>query len=338
MTASAMIKSPNKKFTRGVRVIDPARDASAIVDLVSLGFEHELDPQGKKMLSQMRRAANFSAWSPLLFGPTLDPAGLVYVVEGKIVGNLSLRHAHPYSRKGQLIGNVVVHPQYQGQGIGRALVAAAITKARQQAAHWVGLEVRDDYAIAKHLYAQAGFKAVGQQYHLLRPGDVAWPNYTLPQRQWRAGTPKDGALWSTLADTVYPRYQKWVLEIRPHLYAVGGWERRFNMWLSAQRERVWLQQDSTLRLALRVYTERWYHFHVWDMLLHTEEVQTNVNPLNGSGPQELIAKALQTTRRFPPWAVIALVADQPRMVEHLYRVGFKTHRILTQMRLDLRKT
>jgi len=338
MTTSVLIKPYTDNITTGVRLVDSARDAAAIVDLVAIGFGRDLDPQGQKRLRQMQRAAHWSMWATFLFGPTVDPTGLVYVVDGKVVGNLSLRHAYPYKRKGRLIGNVVVHPDYQGRGIGHALLTAALDTARAQSARWVGLEVREDYAIAKHLYTQAGFVTVGRIHHLLRPQGIPWPDYALPQRQWYAGTPQDGALWNRLAASIYTQHQKWVLEIRPRRYAFGGWNRRFDLWFSGERERVWLHKQETLRLALRVKTEKWHHFHLWDMLLHPDDAHPNtaIAPHKSlSGTEETIAQALQTTRRFPTWPVIALVADQPHVVAQLKAVGFVSHRTLVQMILQL---
>jgi len=306
--------------------VDPRRDALGIIDLIALGFKNELDPQGLKMLRQMRQTAQRRALYPLGLND-LEPTGFVWVEEGRIVGNLSLRYALPSRNRGQMIGNVVVHPEYRGIGIGRAMVEAAVATARQQGARWIGLEVREDNPAAHGLYVHMGFEAVGRQLHLIRPAGVTWPNRSEIALAWRASKPKERLLWMRLADEVYNRRQKWVLEIRPNEYNYGGLERKLDLWFSGEREGAWLYGETEARLALRVKTDKRSRFHVWDMLVHPQ--------MGEAGAQAIVAQALHATRRFAPWPVIALVADQAALAEALYDVGFKLHRPLVQMVLEL---
>jgi len=315
------------KAHSGVRPVDPQRDVLEIIDLVALGFENELDPQGQKMLAQMRQAAQHRTLSSLGLGPDMEPTGFVWVEEGRIVGNLSLRYALPSRTRGQMIGNVVVHPKYRGMGIGRAMVEAAVTAAQQQGARWVGLEVRQDNPAAGNLYTHIGFEAVGRQLHLLRPADVPWPSGRPTTLVWRASKPKDRLLWMRLADEIYSRRQKWVLEVRPNEYTYGGFERKLDLWFSGEREAAWLYGDTEPRLALRVKTDQRSRFHVWDILAHPQAGE--------AGAQAVVAQALSATRRFAPWPVIALVADQAPLAQALYDVGCTLHRSLVQMVLEL---
>jgi len=311
------MKVINVRAHSGVRPVDPQRDVLEIVDLVALGFENELDPQGLKMLAQMRQAAQHRTLSSLGLSPDMEPTGFVWVEEGRIIGNLSLRYALPSRSRGQMIGNVVVHPEYRGVGIGRAMVEAAIIAARQQGARWVGLEVREDNPSAYNLYTHIGFEAVGRQLHLLRPADVPWPGGRQVTLVWRASKPKDR----------YSRRQTWALEIRPNEYTYGGFERKLDLWFSGEHEEAWLYGDTEPLLALRVKTDRRSRFHVWDILAH---------PHTGdAGAQAVVAQALHATRRFAPWPVIALVADQAPLAQALYDVGFNLHRSLVQMVLEL---
>ncbi|HOU15747.1 MAG TPA: GNAT family N-acetyltransferase [Anaerolineae bacterium] len=312
---------------RGIRPVDPTRDMLAIVELVALGFEDELDPQGQKMLAEMRQAARHRTLSALTMGVDLDPVGFVWVEDGCVVGNLSLRYALPGRTKGQLIGNVVVHPDYRGMGIGRALVEAAIQAVHHQDTRWIGLEVRENNPVACGLYTQMGFEKVGRQQHLLRPAHAPWPNVAPSRLPWRVSKPKDRLLWTQLADAIYARRQKWVLEVRPGQYTFGGLERRFNRWLDGEREEAWLYGAEEARLAVCVRTDKRSQFHLWDILVHPDE--------GAAGAQAVVAQALQATRRFPAWPVIALVADQAPLVQALFDVGFKLHRSLVQMVMEL---
>lgn len=320
-------KTRYSSATTGVRPVDAARDSGTIVTLIEMGFGAELDPQGLKMLAQMKRTARLMSWPPILPISSLEPTGFVYEEKGQVVGNLSLRYAQPRRSMGRLIGNVVVHPDYRDKGIGRALVKTAIEKARSQAARWIGLEVRADNVVACGLYENFGFVSVGRTHHLVRPGGLPWSKSVPPQHPWKLCSPKDSKVWNTLANAVYGYQQKRILEIRPGLYAFGGLERRISLWLSQQIERAWLCNSEQPQLALWIKTERRHRFHVWEMLLHPDFVV--------SGAQEVAAKALHAVRRFPSWPVVALVADQEPLLQTLYNIGFKPHRTLLQMILEL---
>jgi len=61
-----------------------------------------------------------------------------------------------------LLGGVYVEPRLRGRGVGRALVAAALTQARE-ARTTVGLFVREDRDEARRLYERMGFRPVGRR-------------------------------------------------------------------------------------------------------------------------------------------------------------------------------
>lgn len=133
-----------------------------------------------------------------------------------MVGNLSLRRGCARLERGRIIGNVVVHPNYRGRGIARALMEAAeqaVTRA--EGARWLGLEVRSDNAVARTLYTHLGFQPVGEVAHLLRPYDLLWPDHAAPRSIWRRSRPEDRLLWAGLVEKTLPRLQAQVLEVRP---------------------------------------------------------------------------------------------------------------------------
>lgn len=311
----------------GLRPVDTLRDLPAIVKLVEIGFGDELDPVGWKMVERMRRAARRNFWAQLISLQTLELSGFVWAEESAVVGNLSLRPAAASHRTGWLIGNVVVAPEYRGHGIGRALMETALESAQAQGARWVGLEVRADNAVARTLYEDLGFKAVGETLHLIRPKGLPWPAEPRPRERWRSQRATDPLLWAKLAEQVYPRAQRDILEIRPGVYAYGGWERTLTLWLEGQREQAWLRETELPRLAACVQTDRRSHFHVWELLMH---------PFAGeAGARELVAQALQAVRSSQPWPVVTIVAAQPALLEALSTLNFKVHRTLLQMQLTL---
>ncbi len=312
----------------GIRPMNPLHDLPAVVTLIEMGFRREMDPQGRKMLARLRRTAHSGPVERLISGAPSGPPGLVWVEDEHVVGNLSLRRAATSGSQGYLIGNVVVHPDYQGQGIGHALMDAAIKTVRRQAGRWIGLEVNANNVAACRLYEQLGFREVGRTEHLLRPADLPWPAVPMTQGVWRKSSPKDSALWVTLAGAIYRRLQVRVLEMQRGRYIFGGWERQLTLWLCRQRESAWLQDTETPQLAVRVQTDRRYRFHLWEILAH---------PLaGGRGSGEAVARAFAVTRRAPAWPVISMIAaTQFALLAVLQELGFRRHRTLLQMILML---
>ncbi|MEA3397749.1 MAG: GNAT family N-acetyltransferase [Chloroflexota bacterium] len=310
----------------GIRPLDPLHDLPAVVALIELGFRREMDPQGQKMLARLRRMARASPVERLILGAPNSPPGLVWVEDEHVVGNLSLRRAAGSSNQGYLIGNVVVHPDYQGRGIGHALMKAAIETTRRRKGHWIGLEVNANNEVARRLYERLGFRDAGYTEHLLRPAGLPWPDGPATQVVWRKSSPKDGALWAALAGAIYRRFQARVLEVQRGRYSFGGWERQLTLWSSRQRESAWLQAAETPRLAVRIHTDRRYRFHLWELLAH---------PLaGGRGSGEVVARALAATRRAPSWPVISMIAaTESALLAVLQALGFRRHRTLLQMTL-----
>ena len=145
-----------------LRPVSAARDMPTILDLIEIGFEKELDPQGWKLLAQMRNITQQSGVLRVQSTFQYESTGFVWEDDGDVVANLSLRTALPAISRGRLIGNVVVHPDYRGRGIARALLEAAIKTARREGSRWIGLEVRDRTQLACGLYQSLGFPQCGQ--------------------------------------------------------------------------------------------------------------------------------------------------------------------------------
>jgi ribosomal protein S18 acetylase RimI-like enzyme len=297
---------------------------AAILDLIELGFKDELDPQGWAMLKEMRQLVYQQGIFNLLSGTSLETQGFVWIEDGTIVGNLSIRRAAPYHTHGRLIGNVVVHPSYRGQGIGRALMERAIATAKDRSVRWIGLEVRATNAIACGLYKRLGFRSVGQTQHLLRPGDTSWPKALKSAASWRRSRPKDSRDWLSLAQLNYSPLQRRVLEIRESLYKFGGLQRRLELWLNRQRERAWISGPLGMPcMAVRTKTNRGNQFHVWDLLMDPRE--------DKSSGEAIIAQAGSHSPNHRHWPIVAIIPDQPTLYQAMIAAGFERHRTLQQM-------
>ena len=66
------------------------------------------------------------------------------------------------------VGNVAVHPDARGRGIGARLLDAALAEAGRREAEVVFLEVRESNDAARRLYASRGFVEVGRRKRYYR--------------------------------------------------------------------------------------------------------------------------------------------------------------------------
>jgi ribosomal-protein-alanine N-acetyltransferase len=58
---------------------------------------------------------------------------------------------------------LAIHPDYQGQGFGQALLYALLKSAHQQKLEWATLEVRSSNLVAISLYQKFGFQEAGRR-------------------------------------------------------------------------------------------------------------------------------------------------------------------------------
>jgi ribosomal protein S18 acetylase RimI-like enzyme len=144
-----------------IRRLDMRHDLAKVADLVELCFYDTLDVEGRQYLSEMRRAAQNASWlswaGSLIDESPMPPSGYVWEEDGRLVGNLSLIPITWQGRKGYMIANVATHPEYRGRGIAMALTKTALRHSQEHGAGSVWLQVRDDNAIAIHVYEVNGF-------------------------------------------------------------------------------------------------------------------------------------------------------------------------------------
>jgi len=101
---------------------------------------------------------------------------------------------------------LAVHPEYQGQGFGQALLHALLIVAQQQRLEWATLEVRVSNQVALSLYQKFGFQEVGRR------------------RRYYPDTGEDGlVLWrSGLQHGEFPEVlHQWQRQIEERLFQKG---------------------------------------------------------------------------------------------------------------------
>jgi GNAT superfamily N-acetyltransferase len=315
----------------GVRSFDPYRDLRPVTELIAIAFKDKLGPDGQIALAEMRRIAR---WGPLLWwlfwpgwsGGGVAP-GFVWVEQGRVVGNVSLRRALGWG--GFFIGNLAVHPDWRGRGIATALMRAALEAISERGGLWVALEVRADNEIARRLYDGLGFQDVGRTLHMLRPAGLPWTGSLPSSSSLRRGRNRDSAALIRLVRAVVSEPQRPLLELRKREDYRPGWERTLNCWLEGRREVWWVVEDGgTVRGAVRVLHERGSRPDRLELLVEPDQ--------SGRFEATLLQRGLASLGGAPKKMVETVLPSTPEpLVAALEKAGFQRLRELVQMRLDL---
>jgi ribosomal-protein-alanine N-acetyltransferase len=324
-----MVAATLRRRPQGLVPFDPFRHLRQVADLIAETFASEMGPGTRDTLRRMQQTARWGALSLWLWeveSGAFGAPGFVWLEDGRVVGNVSLRRAA--SPGGWIIGNVAVNPDWQGQGIGRALVEAAVRTTRQRGGVWVGLEVRDDNAVAVGLYERMGFETVGSTLELARPPGTTRRRSggaTITLRRARAA---DGETLYRLAQEGLSGPHQEVLEIRRSAFR-AGWEAQLAGWLEGYSEGWWIAEAAGRAFgALHVRSRRsvrWHHL----------EVLAREDRLDEAGP-ELAAAGLDRLARRPPWeTTTTLPGPLARLEPTFAAAGFRRVRRLVQMRLTL---
>jgi ribosomal protein S18 acetylase RimI-like enzyme len=318
-----------RRIQKGVRPFDVYHDLKPVVELIAVAFGDKLDPAGQVVLAGMRRTARRSfLWGLLwpLWGGESIAQGLVWVEEGRVVGNVSLRRAS--QRGGFLIGNVVVHPDWQGQGIASELMEAALEEISARGGRWVGLEVQTDNPVALRLYERLGFQEVGSTLHMLCPAGLSWDGDSVPQPALRRGRGRDGAALVKLMRAVVPAPQRPLLDLRERDYR-PGWRRTLEHWLEGRRQSWWvIEEDGAICGAVRALCERGNY---------PDRLEVLVAPgRDGRFEAPLVHKGMACLRGASRKRVETLLPNSTEsLTAALKDIGFQKLRVLVQMRLNL---
>lgn len=312
-----------------MRPLDPFRDLGSVVELISLAFGERLDPAGRATVERMRRFADsgpLMQWAWAFLGRATVAPGLVWVVDGQVVGNVSLRRAR--GTGGYLIGNVVVHPDHRGKGIASALMNRAIRVISRRGARWVGLEVRADNDVARSLYERLGFEEVGRTHHLLREAGSPGTDRPADSDLLRRGRPRDSDALMGLAKQAIPEKQRPLLEIQESDY-LPGWRRRLERWLRCEDEIWWVaEEDEEIKGAVRAVRKRGAFPNQMEVLLQPENERRIA--------VDLVRQGVIGLGRSPNKAIeISLPQPTDSLLAALEEEGFQELRVLVQMKRSL---
>jgi GNAT superfamily N-acetyltransferase len=214
-----------------------------VIELIELAFGETLDAEGRRALQSMRPPHLLGRIIGILDRLAMPGEGMmpgyVWRAGGRVVGTSSVRRVQ-FTNNGWLISNVAVHPTWQGQGIGRALVESSIDYAEKWGANWIVLQVREDNSVARHLYESLDFKIIGKVVRLrVVPTSVPASTSSVPSTRLRPARWSDGKALSRLARRLTPHDVLWPDSFNRDLYKTGALD-RFATWIKGISRRWWI--------------------------------------------------------------------------------------------------
>jgi ribosomal protein S18 acetylase RimI-like enzyme len=236
-----------------LRRLDMRRDLAKVADLVELCFADSLDPEGKKYLDEMRKAAQSASlmgWaSSLIEEAQMPPSGYVWEQDGRLVGNLSLIPISIHGKRGYMIANVATHPDYRGRGIAMALTITSLKHAREHGAAAVWLQVRDDNPSAIHIYVVNGFiERLRRTSWYNGPTQIEHP--TPPEIKVINRKLGHWALQREWLKNLYPPELTWHIPFNWNLFRPDAWGKIYRTFM-LEFPRHWsVERDDTLQGVL----------------------------------------------------------------------------------------
>ena len=319
----------------GLRPLEPRRDLGQVADLIEEAFGGELESGGLAALRDMRMLSRMGPLVSLMArsDPYLEDVlgGFVWIEEDRVVGNVTIQRLDPYGSRWQ-IANVAVTKAYQGRGIGRALVEAAVQRIDDRRGGWAVLQVRTDNALALGLYKRLGFEPVTEEAVLTMEG---LPESVEPEAppaglrpfhhdEWQARYVLEAASRTDLA--------KWWRPVRSHQF-MQTFESRLGEKLrdvvgSSQTRRWVVEAGNGFSAFVAVNARRWQGVHRLEFTVHPA--------CRGELEGPLIGHAFQHLLEFPRWPIrVEHPGEHREMIDALQQAGFRLVRNHLSMRQKL---
>jgi ribosomal protein S18 acetylase RimI-like enzyme len=316
----------------GIRPINIARDLVSVANLIELAFADEMDAGGRTAVRQMRwlgRLGVIFGWLEALTPPGegLVP-GFVWIENGQVVGNITVRRLSAYGRS-WMIGNVAVAPGWRSRGIARSLMNASIDLVQQRGGESISLQVRTNNSIARRLYQSLNFYDVGETLTLERtqPDRVRAPN-RLMIGQLRPARSADSSHIYTLAQSTSDEALRWAEPLYRHNFELS-WDRSLGNWLIGTRE-VWrvIELDDQIVGAAQAQINRWTQQGQLNLWVAPEQ--------RGKFEPALVDAVLAELNTLSRSLHVTIPARFTAGYEALLARGFSVTRALSHMRLDLK--
>ena len=315
---------------RGLRPIQSMRDLVGVTVLIERAFADDMDAIGRSHMREMRWLGTLFGWMDWFSSPGQGfMPGYVWVEDGRIVGNVTVRKLSTFGR-GWMIGNVAVAPEWRGRGIARQMMEAGIELVRHNHGDWIALQVRTDNEIARKLYRALSFVETGElvffESRTLEADRAARPAQ-ITESRLRPARAGDMDQLYTLAQSLVPDSVRWAEPVYRSLFDVNL-ERGLIDWLTGGRH-VWrvvehidrLHGAALLDIKVR---QRWARLYLWIVPTHGGQYE---DALIDSVLAELDCPIDLMVARLPGEHIAGRVALTMR--------GFRQVRALTSMKLTL---
>jgi ribosomal protein S18 acetylase RimI-like enzyme len=325
--AAAAASTPVRQ---GVFAFDPGRDLQALVRLLQICFQDELEAQDQRWLTDLGNLAGggslFGFLSRLAAVGPGTIAGLVWYESGRLVGNVSLMRI---AERTWVIANVATHPHFRRRGIGLRLMEAAIERVAQRGATLVGLQVRVENTAAQALYRQLGFEQIGATQAFRAPV-AAPPIYPLDDdvsvRRWLSVDLPSARRIAAAAGAAEGPWPPGPLRLSLDQPVLA---RKVEDWVRGRRRELWLAESDGVPHGVAVaFLERQGGTHLLEVAIEP----AYRSELSGA----LVDQLLEVIAKADPLPVMAeIAADEAGVAAALLERGFRHVRTLDRLRLKL---
>ncbi len=320
----------------GLRPLLPSKDLLGVANLIEEAFAGEMDRTGRRALREMRWMGRWGVM--LLWLDYLSPDvntylnGFVWLEDGKIVGNTTVSRSSADGRR-WFISNVAVLKTYRGQGIARAMMAAALDFVHQMRGNVISLQVRQGNAPAIHLYKSLGFIETGGVTQFFLPKITAPQAARLPagiHLRHHHLDMIDARDTYSLARLVIPDGLQRETPLKFNAFRLDGnlvVENFFRKLIGRGEREYWVAEDVSGRTiaTLKIEPGTGNKEHSIGFLVHPQ--------WQGKLEKALIGKALTALARYSPRPVMfQYPEDLTDSGDALMDAGFTKRRILLWMR------
>lgn len=320
-------KQNSKNADQGVRPLDLRRDVGPVSSLLEMVFHQHIGRAGRQAL------APSLSWGWPLWGRGRSVPGFVYVLDDKIVGNVSLLQGSTDGR--YLVANVAVHPDYRRRGIARKMMTQVLSYVQDRQGAAIVLQVEENNEGAVDLYRSLSFEKIGtaviwhlSHYHI-RPIAAPQPiNNRKPDQYdgFRVTSLKsdDWEAAYELDRSTFPPDMQWPEPVTRTAYKPTVWK-KVSQFFNGQQQEVWAAKSTENEVVgLAAIESSWGRPHVLRMRLHPGWASQLARPLLG----KLLRRLRYHSRR--PILIDQLKEDT---VLHplLREAGFQQRRTLTTM-------
>ena len=306
-----------------IRGFNPLTDTDAVVDLIAQSFALQNDSDGMRVLKQMRENARQAIENSWYSPNQISHPAYVWLIDGQIVGNVTIISFLERLRHIALIANVAVKPEFRGLGIASALTQQALRFAKAKHAWQVWLQVSSENQAAQKMYEKLGFDLIRRvNTWSIEDGRADLPDsFDLPQgrqiqtrRFWEWGKHKEWLL------NCYPPDTRWYATV--NFSAFSPTYPRFLNWDDPSKlSHFSLRQNGKLDGVLTWQQGLPRTDHLWLVLPE--------DPLEDENAYLLLANFLQND-----WQQRSVKIEFPedRAEETFQKLGFKHTRKLNWMR------